>query len=259
MPRGWTVTPPRPEHFLPAPPRNFFPLPRPEVKKGCPVHPWWKWYNYHESHLFLHNDFTLFILCIFFKFKFHQFKSYYQEDCLQSISELWHISKLTFGVILVKIIPEKGQNLTFAVISVKIIPEKVNLRPGAGWSIRKSKCLNIRKTHVFSIQIPWHKKSWDKRKSNFVTEEILLRIHLVALSKWNFTLAVLALKLDHWDVGFNSFYFLFLLKISHLFSIEVLARWVIVLMFLLLVLVVGKQMFVGCWSESEQRLRLQSE
>ena len=111
--------------------------------------------------------------------------------------------------------------------------KKVNLGPGAGWSIRKCKCLNIRKTHVFSIQISWHKKSWDKRKSNFVTEEILLRIHLVALSKWNFTLAVLALKLDHWDVGFNSFYFLFLLKISHLFSIEVLARWVIVLMFLL--------------------------
>ena len=107
--------------------------------------------------------------------------------------------------------------MTFGVISVKTNPEKVNLRPGAGWSIRKCKCLNIRKTHVFSIQIPWHKKSWDKRKSNFVTEEILLRIHLVALSKRNFTLAVLALKLDHWDVGFNSFYFLFLLKISHFF------------------------------------------
>ena len=55
----------------------------------------------------------VYFLCIFFKFKFHQFKSSYKEGCLQSITELWHISKLTFGVISVEIIPVKRSKFDF--------------------------------------------------------------------------------------------------------------------------------------------------
>ena len=68
----------------------------------------------------------------FFKFKFHQLKSSYKEGCLQSITELWHISKLTFTVIPVKIIPVKRSKFDFwGIFSKNNSLKKVNLGPGA--------------------------------------------------------------------------------------------------------------------------------
>ena len=74
-----------------------------------------------------------FVHCVyFFKFKFHQLKSSYKEDCLQSITELWHISKLTFTVIPVKIIPVKRSKFDFCgIFSKNNSLKKVNLGPGA--------------------------------------------------------------------------------------------------------------------------------
>ena len=80
----------------------------------------------------LHKEFKLCIFYIFLKSKFHQLKSSYKEDCLQSITELWHISKLTFTVIPVKIIPVKRSKFDFWGIFRKTNSlKKVNLGPGA--------------------------------------------------------------------------------------------------------------------------------
>lgn len=63
----------------------------------------------------------------FFKFKFHQLKSSYKEGCLQSITELWHISKLTFTVI-----PVKRSKFDFwGIFSKNNSLKRVNLGPGA--------------------------------------------------------------------------------------------------------------------------------
>lgn len=52
---------------------------------------------------------------------------------MQSITELWHISKLTFGVISVKIIPAKRSKFDFwGNFGKNNSLKKVNLGPGAG-------------------------------------------------------------------------------------------------------------------------------